>query len=54
MEKEAGTLLKTFLMQQKRKTVTLDAMQAACCRMDYEVFREAVMALERVAVLVPV
>ena len=54
MEKDAGTLLKTFLMQQKRKTVTLDAMQAACCRMDYEVFREAVMALERVAVLVPV
>ena len=54
MEKDAGALLKTFLMQQKRKTVTLDAMQAACCRMDYEVFREAVMALERVAVLVPV
>ena len=54
MEKDAGTLLKTFLMQQKRKTVTLDAMQTACCRMDYEVFREAVMALERDAVLVPV
>lgn len=54
MEKEAGTLLKTFLMQQKRKTVTLDAMQKACCHMDYEVFREAVMALKRTAVLVPV
>ena len=54
MEKDAGTLLKTFLMQQKRKTVTLDAMQTACCRMDYEVFREAVMALERDAILVPV
>ena len=54
MEKDAGALLKTFLMQQKRKTVTLDAMQAECHRLDYASFHDAVAALERTAVLVPV
>ena len=32
MEKEAVTLLKNLLMQQNRKTVTLDALQEVCRR----------------------
>ncbi|MDY6268066.1 MAG: hypothetical protein SPL39_03710 [Selenomonadaceae bacterium] len=50
----ADAALRSFLAQQKRKTVTLDAMQAACRGMEYDAFHTAVAALESVAILVPV
>ena len=46
--------LRGWLLQQRRKTVTLDAMQAAFPRMAYAAFRAAVAALETDGVLVPV
>lgn len=41
-------------MQQKRKTITLDAMQAAFPHMKYDVFHSDVRTLEQESVLVPI
>ena len=54
MEKEAVTLLKNLLMQQNRKTVTLDALQEVCRRMDYAPFHDAITSLQQDGVLAPI
>ena len=46
--------VRSFLAHQKRKTVTLDAMQAAFPRMSYDAFRFDIRTLEQEHVLVPI
>lgn len=54
LHQDADTKLRHFLAQQKRKTVTLDALQAACRGMEYEPFHAAMTTLESDAVLTPI